>query len=523
MKLLNKLVFIFSSVYMVWRLFTLPIDSNIISIIFATIFLIIEVIDYIEFVIVYFNSIIRNRANIYKEEFYENADVDVIIPTINESLNILNRTLKACNDIDYSKKKVHIYVSDDGNRKKVKELVKKYGFNYLSRNNNVNAKAGNLNFVLSKTNSKYILILDADMAPRKDIMTRLLPYITEDKTVGFVQAPQSFINPDIFQYRFNIYKSIPNDQNYFYNVLQNSNNEINAVVMCGTNVIIRRAAIEKVGGFANDVIAEDFATGMLIQDAGYMGKYVNEIVAEGYQEDSVYGFIKQRTRWQRGCIQTGKKYDILKMNGLKINQKLQYLTGINYWLFGIKRILFLFAPALYSLANIYLIKCNLLIFLIMWMPQYILRRFALDINYFNMSSNTWNKIYQTIFAPIFSVTAIMELIGISKNKFDVSAKNFKMGNEKSDKYLIILFVSHFIMFVINFMAYIHGLTNVWSNVFEVMTIFWSVSNMIYLFIALIFDCSNKNRNVNDYKRRNSYEKLAIFEIFKRLFEKEKYE
>ena len=141
-----------------------------------------------------------------------------------------------------------------------------------------------------------------------------------DEKLGFVQAPQSFVNPDIFQYKFKVYNDIPNDQNYFYNVLQNSNNSINAVVMCGTNVVIKREALEnkQVNGFDEDVIAEDFATGMLIQNAGYKALYVNEDVAEGYEEDSLYGFIKQRERWQRGCIRTEKKYHILKMRGLDV-------------------------------------------------------------------------------------------------------------------------------------------------------------------------------------------------------------
>lgn len=517
MKLLNRIIILLSTVYIIWRLFTIPTEHGIVSIIFACIFLIIEIIDFIELIVIYFNSITKDKSNIYKEQEYKAEDVDIIIPTINESMNVITRTLEGVKNIDFDKSKLHVYVSDDGNRKDVEKLTSKFGFTYITRYKNQmenkGAKAGNLNFALKNSSSEYILILDCDMKPKKDILNKLLPYMLNDEKLGFVQAPQSFVNPDIFQYRFKIYNYIPNDQNYFYNVLQNSNNSINAVVMCGTNVIIRRKALEnkQVNGFDEDIIAEDFATGMLIQNAGYKTLYVNENVAEGYEEESLSGFIKQRERWQRGCIRTGKKYNILRMKGLNVKQKLSYIIGINYWMSYIKTILFLIAPILFDFFGIYLISCNWVTFALLWIPQYLLKRYIIDLNYYGMSSATWSKIYQVIFAPILSITALLEAIGMRKKNFNVSSKS--VNNNSNKKYNIILFFSHFMFLILNMIAYFKSLNNIISNQYVLMTIFWSIANIIYLIIALIFDIQTENYQVQEYKHKYSYNKLAILKIF----------
>lgn len=53
---------------------------------------------------------------------------------------------------------------------------------------------------------------------------------------------------------------IPFDQNFFYNVLQTEKEKINAVVYCGTNAVLSRKALDKIGGFATGTLTEDIAT-----------------------------------------------------------------------------------------------------------------------------------------------------------------------------------------------------------------------------------------------------------------------
>ena len=77
------------------------------------------------------------------------------------------------------------------------------------------AKAGNYNNALLKTTSPYIATFDSDMAPTKDFLLTTLPFFYKEKNVGFVQLPQSFINPDIFQYRLKMQNKIPLNKTIF--------------------------------------------------------------------------------------------------------------------------------------------------------------------------------------------------------------------------------------------------------------------------------------------------------------------
>ena len=58
------------------------------------------------------------------------------------------------------------------------------------------AKAGNLNNALLATEGEFLLILDADMVPKPEILDRTLGYF-RDERMGLVQTPQYFVNvPD---------------------------------------------------------------------------------------------------------------------------------------------------------------------------------------------------------------------------------------------------------------------------------------------------------------------------------------
>ena len=107
------------------------------------------------------------------------------------------------------------------------------------------------------------------------------PYFVADEKVGFVQTPQHFYRKDIFQ------RSLPrkdvshNEQDYFYQVIQETKNASNSVILAGSNTLIRRSAAEDVGGFVTGTLTEDFSTGIEIQKKGYVGISIKEVLADG--------------------------------------------------------------------------------------------------------------------------------------------------------------------------------------------------------------------------------------------------
>ena len=427
--MLKKSIFLItiitSFIYIIYRVFFSIPNDNFLNSLVGIIVLLIEIVDFIFFIVYVFNilmkdSVIYRKPKLLKKDY---PDLDVFIATINEDSDLIEGTIKACKEMKYpSKSKIHIYLCDDGRRKEMKDLCKKMKIKYLSREDNKDAKAGNYNNALNNTNSPYVAVFDADMRPSRDFLMKCVPYLFLDEKIGFVQLPQSFSNPDIFQQKFKLKNYIPLEQNYFYHRIQISRNNNNSVIFCGTNAILSREALEDIGGFATETITEDFATGLLIEGHGFRGIALPYDEVYGKNVENTSSLLKPRSRWCRGCIQTYNNYKIITNKGLNIKQKADYISGIYYWFFGIRNIIYLLVPLLYSFFNIKIIQGNILLFTILFLIQYVLKRFIIDKLENRRVSSTWNRIYEVILSPIIFIESLLEIIGIRKKKFDLKGK-----------------------------------------------------------------------------------------------------
>lgn len=511
---------IWTIVYIVYRAaFTLPINLGAVGLICSIIILLLEVWESFDFFIYYFNILKVNKKRhttpiIEDDNLY--PDVDVLIATLNEGEEIVKNTIEACMNMRYpDKSKVHIYVCDDGNRANIKQITEMLGVNYITRLTNKDAKAGNYNHALKIISSPYVATFDADMAPTSEFLMKIMPYFIKENNIGFVQLPQSFKNPDIFQLRFGLSNKIPFEQDYFYHQIQIAKNQTNTAVYCGTNTIFSRASLDSVGGFAKNTISEDIATGMQIESKGYKCIALNDVEAYGIAVNDVTGFVKQRSRWARGCIQIFKKYKIMSNQGLKFRQKLEYLSCISYWFFGLKRMLYMIAPLLFSIFGLIIVDCDLRVFIAMWLPSYLLKRFVIDISEHNKRSATWNKIYETILTPVLCKEVLKEFFGFGSTKFEVTPKYG--AAKKMTKTHKKLLVSHLVLLILSLVGFVMSLFKVYSQGFTVyiLSFIWLISNIFYLTTALIFDLKNKTKEPKNFvpNKVKKYGKLSAFSIF----------
>lgn len=303
----------------------------------------------------------------------EYPSVDVFIATYNEPVEVLYKTVNGCCNMEYPElEKVKIYLCDDGGRQEVKELAEHFHIEYLARKEHTGAKAGNLNHALRHSQGDLVVTFDADMIPMKDFLISCIPYFMLDLKqteelkqqkgkaagksrngkIGFVQTPQSFYNLDLFQFYLYSENTIPNEQDYFYRDIQLAKNRSNSIIYGGSNTVLSREALEEIGGFVTNVITEDFATGMLIQSKGYQCIAIDEVHASGLSPEDLKNLVKQRKRWARGCIQTGRKLNVLFCKGLSIRQKISYMASISYWYDSVKRLIYMMAPILFSVFGI---------------------------------------------------------------------------------------------------------------------------------------------------------------------------
>lgn len=169
------------------------------------------------------------------------ATVDVFIATYNEPVDLVMTTAMAAKRIRFPHK---TWILDDGARPEMAERARAEGIGYITRgaewlDRPRHAKAGNINNALERTDGEYILILDADMIPRPEILDRTLGYFTDPK-VALVQTPQVFSNVATGD-------PLGSQAPLFYGPIQQGKDGWNAAFFCGSNAILRREALMQLG------------------------------------------------------------------------------------------------------------------------------------------------------------------------------------------------------------------------------------------------------------------------------------
>ena len=454
--------------------------------------LIVEIIGMLEAAVHYYSM--SNIQYPVKPDINESLfpNVDIFIATYNEPVELIYKTVNGCLNMDYpDTSKVYIYICDDSNRSEMKTLADFMKVNYVTRTERKDAKAGNLNNALAHSSSPLVVTFDADMIPMHDFLITCVPYFLTEEKIGFVQTPQSFYNPDLFQYYLFSEERVPNEQDYFYRDVQVSRNKTNSVIYGGSNTMILRKALDEIDGFYTKVITEDFATGMLIQSKGYKCYAIDEIHASGLSPSDLKSLVKQRERWSRGCIQTGRKLKILTKKGLSIEQKLSYISAISYWYFGVKRLAYIMSPIMFSVFGVVILKCNLMQVLIFWLPMYLFSDASLKKLSNNIRSTKWTNVYETILFPSLLPVVILETFGISQKKFAVTRKDG--GAEEDRMYKIKKAMPHMFFAVLS----IIGIMNCIKITFEsgspayTVLLFWLIINFYNIMMAIFFMLGRK--------------------------------
>jgi cellulose synthase (UDP-forming) len=227
--------------------------------------------------------------------------VDVYIPTYDESLEVLEKTITGAVSLDYPNFKV--WLLDDGRRPWLKEFCNTKGVGYLTRCDNAHAKAGNINHALTKTSADLFAIFDADFIPQRNFLMRTVGFFA-DPAIGIVQVPHTFYNYDPTQSSLGVQKALPDDQRFFFEAIMPSRDGWDAAFSCGSNSVTRREALRSIGdALPTDSITEDMLLSISLLRNGYITRYLCERLAFGLAPEGLKAFFVQRQRWARGAMQ----------------------------------------------------------------------------------------------------------------------------------------------------------------------------------------------------------------------------
>ena len=413
--------------YLLWRLFaSLNLDDFISASISITLF-IGECISLLNSIFFYVHNIFRidrsQEADEWSKAVLEGRylpSVDVLIPTYNEGVEILRRTVIGCQAMDYPNKK--IYLLDDTRRPEVRQLAKELGCEYRDRPDNRHAKAGNINHALPTIHGELIAIFDADFVPCRNFLQRTVGFFQDPQT-ALVQTPQNFFNEDPISVNLGLEGIVNNEQTLFFRYIQPSRDRLDAVVCCGSCFVMRRSALDEIGGIPTDSITEDYFTGIKMQALGYKVKYLNEALSAGLAPETIAAFINQRLRWGQGTLQlVFSKWNFFTIPNLKWWQRLSHSLGVLYWFLSIPRVMFLFFPLAYLLFDIAPLRATINEIIFFYLPYWISGAMCFSWLTENRRSAFWSDVYETVICLPMAITVIKTLINPYNKPFKVTPK-----------------------------------------------------------------------------------------------------
>lgn len=251
----------------------------------------------------YFLKSLEFNADEVELQYY--PKVTVLVPAHNEE-KVIGNTVDAIARSIYPRDKLEIIVINDSSTDRtgdvLREKAKRYpNLKILEINPPLGAKgkANALNQGLKIAGGEYIVVYDADNTPERRAILNLVRFIITDPSLGAVVGKFRTRNRD----RSLLTRFINIETLSFQWLIQASRNYLWGIsTIPGTNFIIRRDLLEKIGGWEINSLTEDTELTIRIYKSGYRILWIPHAVTWEQEPERLSVWFKQRTRWARGNL-----------------------------------------------------------------------------------------------------------------------------------------------------------------------------------------------------------------------------
>lgn len=430
--------------------------------------------------------------------------VDVLVPSYNEDPALLEVTLRAALLMRYPHHLLRVHLLDDGATEQklnstdpaiaqaaqargaaLKALCARLGANYLTRPRNENAKAGNLNHALGKTNGDLVVVFDADHVPTVDFLDRTVPWMLRHDDVFLVQTPHFMVNPDpIDRNLLDGFRRMPSENDMFYRTIQRGLDFWGASFFCGSAAVLRRRHLDEVGGLAGDTITEDAETAFELHRRGYRSIYVDLPLVAGLAPETLTSFVTQRTRWAQGMTQILLLKRPFLAPGLSFGQRIGYMSSILFWLFPFSRLIFVAAPLAFLIFGLQVYNASVPQILAYALPHVVATYLVSNLLFGRTRWPLISELYEIV-QCLFSFVAVCRvLINPRKPTFLVTPK----GATLEDDFLSPLATPFYVLFVLTGLGFLGGVYRLaeYPLVRGITTIvlLWNLFNFVTVLAAL---------------------------------------
>lgn len=254
----------------------------------------------------------------------------VLIPMYKEP-EVLAQMIKAMTEMDYpaDKKDVQFLLEEDDvlTLTAAKAMTMPPGFRITLIPESfprTKPKACNIGLYLAK--GQYLVIYDADDIPESDQFKKaVMAFEHSDKTVACVQSRLNYYNP----YQNILTRWFTAEYSTWYDLQLPGLSALGALIpLGGTSNHFKTKVLQELMGWDAYNVTEDCDLGVRLVRAGYATRMLTTTTWEEACSH-LPSWIKQRTRWQKGYIQT---WFVHMRHPLKLLQEIGLINYIHYQL-----------------------------------------------------------------------------------------------------------------------------------------------------------------------------------------------
>jgi cellulose synthase/poly-beta-1,6-N-acetylglucosamine synthase-like glycosyltransferase len=276
-----------------------------------------------------------------------------------EPYEMVKETLLAIQKMEYPHT---TYLCDEANDSHLIEFCRANNIIHVTRNNRINAKAGNINNALQQAKGDLCLILDPDHVPKSGFLEEVIPYF-EDESIGFVQTVQAYYNVK----ESAVAKGAAEQTFHFYGPVMMCMNSYGSVNAIGANCFFRRKALDSIGGHAPG-LSEDMHTAMQLHAKGWKSIYVPHVYTRGLVPASLTSYYKQQLKWSRGTLELLFAVYPKLFRQFSLRQKIHYGILPFHYLSGITYLINFLIPLISLFSSTMPWKGDIVNFILMFAP-----------------------------------------------------------------------------------------------------------------------------------------------------------
>ncbi|MGQ9618772.1 MAG: glycosyltransferase [Candidatus Aminicenantia bacterium] len=291
----------------------------------------------------------------------ELPSISVLVPARDEE-KVIGKLIESLTKLKYPQEKIEIIVINDGSEDRTEEIVRFFSKKdervkviNIPKEESGKGKSEALNRGLKEAKNEVVAVFDADNIPEEETLYKLCSALIKDKELAGCVGKFRAYNKDR-----NLLTRLINIESIAFQWIIQAGRWffLKISFIPGTNFILWRSVLEKIGGWDRNALTEDSELTFRIYERGYRIKFLPLSTSWEQEPERLKTWIRQRTRWAVGNNYIISKY-LKRIFTTRPNFTLMELLNLVY-LYYIFVFAILFSDIIFILALLGAIKIPLI-------------------------------------------------------------------------------------------------------------------------------------------------------------------